>query len=237
MGNSTTKRHSTASYRVSISIKKEQAELIAVSEQYRPYTASQVARLRPTLQTTYASSALASKLLSILRSHRRNGTAELTFGMIDPILASQMEGQATIYVSGALCAFSAAECIGQDTSDYPWDTAPKAVDRIFRSQAYHDRRQRQDRMRRPFEERVKMEEGRDYYLPIVADADMGFGTTTATMKLVKRLAEAGVAMFHLDDLALAGKRYTGADSCHTVVSTSEYLKRLSAARLQLDVMG
>lgn len=156
--------------------------------------------------------------------------------MIDPSLASQMVGQSTIYVSGALCAFSAAECIGQDTSDYPWDTVPKAADRIFRSQQYHDRRQRQYRMRASEEEREKMDTARDYFLPIVADADMGFGTTTATMKLVKRLVEAGVAMFHLDDLALGGKRYTSGGG-HTLVSTAEYLKRLGAARMQLDIMG
>lgn len=179
---------------------------------------------------------MASKLLALLQQHRALQTAELTFGMIDPLLASQMDGQQTVYVSGALCAFSAAECIGQDTSDYPWDTVPQAAERIFRSQQYHDRRQRQDRMRRPWAERQLMVSARDYFMPIVADGDMGFGTATATMKLTKRMVEAGVAMFHLDDLALAGKRFTGAAS-HTVVSTGEYLQRLAAARLQLDIMG
>ena len=161
----------------------------------------------------------------------------MTFGMIDPILASQMEGQGTIYVSGALCAFAASECMGQDTSDYPWDTVPKAADRIFKSQMYHDRRQRHDRMRRSPAERAALGRPRDYLLPIVADADMGFGTATATMKLVKRLVESGVAMFHLDDLALDGKRHSGPAAGHTIVSTDEYLRRLTAARLQLDIMG
>lgn len=161
----------------------------------------------------------------------------MTFGMIDPILASQMSHQGTVYVSGALCAFGASECMGQDTSDYPWDTVPKAAHRIFASQMYHDRRQRQDRMRRSVAERTKMGDPQDYLLPIVADADMGFGTTTATMKLTKRLVESGVAMFHLDDLALGGKQHTGTEAGHTIVSTKEYLLRLTAARLQLDIMG
>ncbi|KAH6962154.1 putative mitochondrial 2-methylisocitrate lyase [Ilyonectria sp. MPI-CAGE-AT-0026] len=202
----------------------------------RPYTAAQIASLRSSLPISYASSTQALKLWSLLHTHRQNETAELTFGMIDPILASQMEGQKTIYVSGALCAFSEAECIGQDTSDYPWDTVPKVAERIFQSQMYHDRRQRHDRMRRQESERLEMSEARDYLLPIVADADMGFGTQTATMKLVKRLVETGVAMFHLDDLALGGKRYTDGVG-HTLVSTAEYLKRLGAARMQLDIMG
>lgn len=147
-----------------------------------------------------------------------------------------MEGQSTIYISGALCAFSAAECIGQDTSDYPWDTVPLAAERVFRSQQYHDRRQRQYRMQSSPAERAQMTSPRDFFQPIVADGDMGFGTATATMKLTKRMVEAGVAMFHLDDLALGGKSWTGGEG-HTVVSTAEYLKRLAAARLQLDIMA
>ncbi|VUC38192.1 unnamed protein product [Clonostachys rosea] len=202
----------------------------------RPYTASDVASLRSSIGIQYPASVQALKLWSLLHEHRQNGTAEMTFGMIDPILASQMEGQQTIYVSGALCAFSKADCIGQDMSDYPWDTVPKAASTIFKSQVYHDARQRQDRMRRSKEERATMSHMRDYLLPIVADADMGFGSQTATMKLVKRLVEAGVAMFHLDDLSLSGKRFTDGGG-HTVVSTREYLRRLGAARLQLDIMG
>ncbi|KAI8711160.1 Methylisocitrate lyase [Fusarium sp. LHS14.1] len=87
-----------------------------------------------------------------------------------------------------------------------------------------------------FVERAQMASPRDFFQPIVADGDMGFGTSTATMKLTKRMVEAGVAMFHLDDLALGGKSWTGGGG-HTVVSTAEYLKRLAAARLQLDIMG
>lgn len=156
--------------------------------------------------------------------------------MIDPLLASQMIGQQTIYISGALCAFSAADCSGQDTSDYPWDTVPKVAERMFRSQRYHDRRQRQYRLQMSKEERKRLPEAQDFLQPIVADADMGFGSTTAIVKLVQRLVEAGVAMFHIDDLAIGSKRFTKNEG-PTVVPTSEYLSRLCAARMQLDIMG
>jgi isocitrate lyase len=65
---------------------------------------------------------------------------------------------------------------------------------------------------------------------------MGFGSTTALVKLVQRLVEAGVSMFHIDDLAIGMKCFTNAPS-HTVVPTSEYIGRLRAARAQLDIMG
>jgi len=45
----------------------------------------------------------------------------------------------------------------------------------------------------------------DYLAPIVADGDMGFRGLTSTIKVTKLFVEAGVAMFHLDDLAIGGK--------------------------------
>ena len=46
----------------------------------------------------------------------------------------------------------------------------------------------------------------DYLTPIVADGDMGFGGLTSTVKMTKLFVEAGVAMFHLDDLAIGKKK-------------------------------
>lgn len=192
--------------------------------------------MRSPLDVDFAANKQALKLWEQLQEHGRNKTAELTFGMIDPIVATQMVGQQTIYISGALCGFGDAECSGADTSDYPWDTVPKVASRMFRSQRYHDRRQRQFRLRLPIEERRALGSPRDFLQPIVADADMGFGSATAIVKLVQALVEAGVAMFHLDDLAIGAKRFTTGQG-PAVVPTSEYLARLCAARMQLDIMG
>lgn len=88
-----------------------------------------------------------------------------------------------------------------DHADYPWDTVPSVVNKIFRSQQWQDQRQRQFRFLYPKEEREGLDNW-DFLTPIVADGDMGFGGLTHTMKMTRAFVEAGVAMFHLDDLAI-----------------------------------
>jgi isocitrate lyase len=90
-------------------------------------------------------------------------------------------------------------------------------------------------MLQPKEARTNLENW-DYLTPIVADGDMGFGGLTSTVKMTKLFVEAGVAMFHLDDLAIGKKKFTVGQG-RTVVPTSEYLDRLTAARMQIDIMG
>jgi hypothetical protein len=75
------------------------------------------------------------------------------------------------------------------------------VNKIFRSQQWQDQRQRQFRFLYPKAEREGLEQW-DFLTPIVADGDMGFGGLTHTMKMTRAFVEAGVAMFHLDDLAI-----------------------------------
>ncbi|CAB91173.1 Mitochondrial 2-methylisocitrate lyase [Schizosaccharomyces pombe] len=202
----------------------------------RPYTASTVAVLSEVTKAYYPSSQQALKLYDLLREHRNKGTATLTYGVVDPVLASQASkaGLETIFVSGCLCGLSSVDEPGMDHADYPWDTVPKAVDRIFRSQNWHARRQKQFHLMKPAEERKQLPKY-DYLLPIIADGDMGFGSVTSTMKMTKRFVESGVAMIHLDDLAIGLKRFTVGQG-RTVVPTSEYLRRLTAVRLQFDIM-
>lgn len=76
----------------------------------------------------------------------------------------------------------------------------------------------------------------DYMLPIVADADMGFGTLTGCMKMVRSFVESGVAMIHIDDLALGLKKFTNGEG-RTIVPTSEYLNRLTTVRMTFDILG
>jgi isocitrate lyase len=183
-----------------------------------------------------ASSVQAIKLWNQLHEHNKNGTTELTFGTTDPTVVSQMaKHQQTVYVSGALCGFSEVAIPGMDHADYPWDTVPKVVSKVFKSQLWHDQRQRQFRLRHTKEERAQLENW-DYMAPIVADGDMGFGSLTSTMKMAKEFVDAGVAMIHLDDLAIGMKKFTIGEG-RTVVPTSEYLDRLCTARMQFDVMG
>lgn len=76
----------------------------------------------------------------------------------------------------------------------------------------------------------------DYLAPIVADGDMGFSDLTSTVKMTKLFVEAGVAMFHMDDLAIGKNKFTVGQG-RTVVPTREYLDRLTTARMQIDILG
>ena len=220
---------------------------------FSPYSAERIASLRGPLPQKYASSDMALKLWTQLNGHRINGTHEMTFGVTDPIIASQMAKfqevrnlspycttiltlySQTLYVSGALCGFSEVSEPGMDCCDYPMDTVPKVVDKIFKSQIWHSQRQSHYRMLQAKENRADLENW-DYLTPIVADGDMGFGGWTSTIKMTKLFVEAGVAMFHLDDLAIGKKKFT-VGMGRTVVPTSEYLDRLTSARMQIDIMG
>lgn len=140
-----------------------------------------------------------------------------------------------MYVSGALCGLSEVVYPGCDHADYPCDTVPKVVDKLFKAQLFHDQRQAQFRTRHSQAERATLEKN-DYMSPIVADADMGFGGLTTTVKLVRSFVDAGVAMIHMDDLAIGLKKFTIGEG-RTVVPTSEYVSRLTTARMQFDIMG
>jgi isocitrate lyase len=141
----------------------------------------------------------------------------------------------TIYVSGALCGLSQAAWPGADHADYPADLVPSVVKRIFNTQLFHDQRQTQLRMRYSEEDRKSLE-CIDYMLPIVADGDMGFGTLTGCMKMARSFVESGVAMIHIDDLAMGLKKFTNGEG-RTIVPTSEYVSRLTTVRMTFDIMG
>jgi isocitrate lyase len=141
----------------------------------------------------------------------------------------------SIYVSGALCGLSLASWPGEDHADYPADLVPSVVQRLFHGQLFNDQRQTQLRMLYCEAEREQLE-CIDYLMPIVADADMGFGTLTGCMKQVRSFVEAGVAMIHIDDLAMGLKKFTNGEG-RTIVPTSEYLQRLTTARMTFDMMG
>ncbi|OHE93434.1 acetate utilization-3 [Colletotrichum orchidophilum] len=203
----------------------------------RPYTAKSIAALRNIgFKIEYPSSVQGRKLWRILNEHNENGTYELTFGTTEPLIAKEMaNSMQTVYVSGALCGLSQATWPGEDHADYPADLVPSVVKRIFNTQLFHDQRQTQLRMRYSEADREALE-CIDYMLPIVADADMGFGTLTGCMKLTRSFVEAGVAMIHIDDLAMGLKKFTNGEG-RTIVPTSDYLSRLTTVRMTFDIMG
>ncbi|KAM0378441.1 hypothetical protein ACHAO7_007124 [Fusarium culmorum] len=170
------------------------------------------------------------------QTDRQKGIKRLTFGTTDPLVVKEIPmSMRTVYVSGGLSGHAMANFPGDDHADYPADLVPSIVRCIFNTQLFQDQSQTQLRMKYPKEERKHLE-CIDYMLPIVADADMGFGTLTGCMELVRNFVEAGVAMVHIDDLAMGLKKFTNGEG-RTIVPTSEYLTRLTTVRMTYDIMG
>ncbi|KAG9454146.1 hypothetical protein H6P81_007050 [Aristolochia fimbriata] len=204
----------------------------------RPYSARDVVSLRGNLKQTYGSNEMAKKLWRTLKSHQAKGTASRTFGALDPVQVAMMAKYLdSIYVSGWQCSstHTSTNEPGPDLADYPYDTVPNKVEHLYFAQQYHDRKQREARMSMSREERARTPYV-DYLKPIIADGDTGFGGATATVKLCKLFVERGAAGVHIEDQSSMTKK-CGHMAGKVLVSVTEHINRLVAARLQFDVMG
>mmetsp|Transcript_24517 Transcript_24517/g.47662 ORF Transcript_24517/g.47662 Transcript_24517/m.47662 type:complete len:613 (-) Transcript_24517:443-2281(-) len=202
---------------------------------FRNYGAGDVARLRGSVEWPRpASSLTATKLYELVRNLRDQDRCTTTFGCLDNAQLTQMVQFAeTIYVSGwqASSHHSSVNEPGPDLADYPLDTVPKHVDRLFRAQQFHDRKQFEAMWtKNNFENPI------DYLRPIVADGDTGHGGMTAVMRLTKLMVDAGAAGIHFEDQRHGAKK-CGHMGGKVLVSTREHIDRLMAARLQCDIMG
>src|SRR4051794_1792753 len=136
-------------------------------------------------------------------------------------------GLKAIYVSGWQVAADAnvAGHMYPDQSLYPANSVPILVKRI--NQAL----QRADQ--------IAHSEGKtevDWFAPIVADAEAGFGGPLNVFELTKAMIEAGAAAVHFED-QLASAKKCGHMGGKVLVPTSEFIQKLTAARLAADVMG
>lgn len=205
----------------------------------RTYTPLDVAKHRGSFgnDVTYPSSIQAKRLFDTLEYKFQNRLPVHTLGVIDPVQMSQLarcDGIDVAYISGWACSSTmvgSTNEVSPDFGDYPYDTVPNQVERIFKAQQMHDRKQLLK-----FSETGEASNRVDYLKPIIADADMGHGGTTTVMKLAKLFAEKGAAGIHLEDQLHGGKR-CGHLGGAVIVPTSTHISRLVATRLQWDIMG
>lgn len=192
----------------------------------RPYDAAAVVRLRPTVVISHTLATLgAEKLWRKIQTQPYVAALGALTG--NQAIQEVQAGLEAIYLSGWQVAADAngAGQMYPDQSLYPVDSVPSVVKRINNALLRADQIQKLDGTGEL-----------DYFAPIVADAEAGFGGNLNAFELMKMMIEAGAAGVHFEDQLSSAKK-CGHLGGKVLVPTSEAIGKLVAARLAADVMG
>lgn len=197
----------------------------------RPYTADEVVRLRGSLliEHTFAQKG-AAKLWKLLEEEPFiRSLGAITGGMA---MQQVKAGLKAIYLSGWQVAAdgNTAHSMYPDQSLYPVDSVPKMIERINHSF------QRADQIQWSKGIHPGNEKFIDYFAPIIADAEAGFGGVLNAFELMKAMITAGAAGVHFED-QLSSVKKCGHLGGKVLVPTKEAVDKLIAARLAADVLG
>ncbi|HEX6040569.1 isocitrate lyase [Longimicrobium sp.] len=192
----------------------------------RPYSAEEVVKLRGSLRVE---NTLARHGAERLWKALNQDEPVRTFGALTGAQAVQMVkgGLQAIYLSGWQVAGD-NNLSGQtypDQSLYPSNSVPAVVKRLNNALMRADQ----------VEWAEKGEAQRDWMVPIVADAEAGFGGPLHAFELTKQMIEAGAAGVHFED-QLASEKKCGHLGGKVLVPTSQFERTLIAARLASDVL-
>src|ERR1700693_6314352 len=194
----------------------------------RPYTAQDVDRLRGSLHIEHTLARQgAERLWNLLQSESYVPALGAMTG--NQAVQQVNAGLKAIYVSGWQVAADANDA-GQmypDQSLYPADSVPNLCRRI------NSALQRADQVHHA---EGKVPPAQTWFGPLVADAEAGFGGTLNAFELMKGMIEAGPACVHFEDQLSSAKK-CGHLGGKVLVSTTEAIQKLVAARLAADVMG
>ncbi|HEY5107937.1 MAG TPA: isocitrate lyase [Caulobacteraceae bacterium] len=192
----------------------------------RPYSPADVEKLRGSFPIAHT---LAERGANRLWKSLQSEPLVNALGAVTGNQAMQMAraGLKAIYLSGWQVAAdnNTAGAMYPDQSLYPANAAPELCRRINRTL------QRADQV-----EHAEGGAKRDWFLPIVADAEAGFGGPLNSFEIMKAFIEAGAAGVHFED-QLASEKKCGHMGGKVLIPTSAHVRNLVAARLAADVCG
>jgi isocitrate lyase len=200
----------------------------------RPYSAADVERLRGTVAIEYTLARRgAEKLWNLLQTEDFVPALGALTG--NQAVQQVRAGLKAIYLSGWQVAAD-ANLAGQmypDQSLYPANSVPAVIRRINNALLRADQIAHADEKIDPSSRRSRAA-GIDWLVPIVADAEAGFGGPLNVFELIKAMIEAGAAGVHLED-QLASEKKCGHMGGKVLIPTSHAIRNLIAARLAADI--